>query len=219
MRDWVFSGGLASGALICALSQIALILVTYLLFQVDEPPTKRYFFPAYTCVLLAGLALFQRARLPERVLSERWGLVLALAAPIVIGPIFAGSVATEVTPRETQLDRWVEENTQPDDLIIADRGWPIRFHTGRPVLEAGQVAATPITEGERVAEVLERAADRVGDVYVMPQGEEETRKVLASYAAAGLRVEKVATVETLSHARRGQGKYEQPVYRVAGGGG
>ncbi|MFW6437391.1 MAG: hypothetical protein ACOCZ7_00140 [Armatimonadota bacterium] len=221
LRDWVFSGGLAAGALVCALSQIALILLTYLLFQVDEPPTKRYFFPAYTCVLLAGLALFQRARLPENVLGERWGLMLALAAPIVIGPIFAGSVATNVTPRETQLDQWIEENTQPNDLIIADRGWPIRFNTGRPVLEAGQVAATPITEGEKVAAVLDLAGDRVGDVYVVPREGDETRRVLASYAAAGLRVEEVATVETLAHDRQAREAYEQAVYRVerAGGGG
>jgi len=214
LRDWVFSGGLASGAMVCALSQIALILLTYLLFQVDEPPTKRYFFPAYTCVLLAGLALFQRARLPERVLSERWGLLVALAAPIVIGPMFAGSVATNVTPRETQLDQWIDMNTAANDLIIADRGWPIRFYTGRPVLEAGQVAATPISEGEKVAAVLERAAEKVGDVYVIPRGEEETRKVLASYPAAGLRVEEVATVETLSHNRQAREAYEQTVYRV-----
>lgn len=213
-QDWVFSGGLASGALICALTQIALILLAYLLFQIDEPPTKRYFFPAYACILLAGLALLSRARLPENVLSERWGLLLALAAPIAIGPIFAGSVATEVTPRETQLDRWIEENTQPDDLIIADRAWPIRFHTGRPVLEAGQVAATPITEAEKVAEVLEITADRVGDVYVVPRGGEETREVLVSYPTAGLRVEEVATIQTLPHNRQARETYEQKVYRV-----
>jgi hypothetical protein len=210
----VFSGGLAAGALICAFSQMALILLTYLLFQIDEPPTKRYFFPAYTCILLAGLALFSRARLPKNVLSRRWGLLLALAAPIVIGPIFAGSVATDVTPQQTAVDEWIEQNTEPNDLIIADRGWPIRFHTGRPVLEAGQVAATPITEAEKVAEVLEMLGDRVGDIYVIPRGPQESEKILASYPAAGLRLEEVATVETQARGPRAGGTYEQTVYRV-----
>lgn len=210
----VFSEGLASGALVCAVSQVALILLTFLLFQIDEPPTKRYFFPAWACVLLAGLALLSRARLPERVLSARWGLVLALAAPIVIGPIFAGSVATDVTPARTELDRWIEQNTQPNDLIISERAWPIRFHTGRPVLEAGQVAITPISEGEAVAGVLERIGPQAGEVYVLPRGEEEARRVVASYRAAGLKVEKVATVETRSPDRSARGVYEQVVYRV-----
>lgn len=222
LRERVFSGGLASGALVCGLGQIALILLTFLLFQIDEPPTKRYFFPAYTCFLLAGLALLSRARLPENVLRERWGLLVVLAAPIVIGPIFAASVATEVTPAVTELDRWVEENTHADDLIIADRAWPIRFNTGRVVLEAGQVAATPISEGERVAEVLERAAEHIGEVYVMPRPGEETRGVLSSYPAAGLRLEEVATVETMPHGPRAHEPYEQTIFRVertgAGGG-
>lgn len=213
-RQWVFSGGLAWGALICALGQIALILVTYLLFQIDEPPTKRYFFPAYTCILLAGLALLSRARIPESVLGERWPVIVALAAPIAIGPIFAASVATEVTPPRTELDEWIEGNTQADDLVIADRGWAIRFNTGRPVIEAGQIAVTPITEGEKVAEVLERFGGRFGDVYVIPREGEETRAVLASYPAAGLEVEEVATITTASHDFRMRGRYEQTIYRV-----
>ncbi|MGI5818497.1 MAG: ArnT family glycosyltransferase [Armatimonadota bacterium] len=212
--DVVFAGGLAAGALICALSQIALILLTFLLFQIDEPPTKRYFLPAYTCILLAGLAVLSQARPPENVLGERWGLLLVLAAPIIIGPIFAGSVSTDVTPRQTQLDRWVEENTEANDLIIADRAWPIRFHTGRPVMEAGQVAATPISDGEAVAGALERVGEHVGEAYVIPREGEETRRVLASYRAAGLEIEEVATVRTEPHERRAAEMYEQVVYRV-----
>lgn len=214
-REWVFSGGLAFGALVCALSQIALIVLTYLLFQIGEPPTRRYFFPAYTCILLAGLAILSRADLPERVLTRRWGPVLAMAAPIVIGPIFAASAARDVTPRETQLDAWMEQNTGSNDLIIAERAWPIRFHTGRPVLESETAPGiTSVTDGRAVAEALERFGDEVGDVYVVPEGEAEEKEILSSYRAAGLTVEEVATVKTAPHDYRKSGEQERKVYRV-----
>ncbi len=213
-REWAFSGGLAWGALLCALSQMGLILITYLFFQIDEPPTKRYFFPAYTCILLAGLAILSRAEIPEGVLRKRWGAIVPLAALFAIGPIFAGAASTNVTPPHTALDAWIEQNTQPSDLIIADRAWSIRFLTGRPVLEAGQVAATPISEGKQVAAALERFREHFDDVYVMPRPGEETDKVLASYPAAGLRLEEVATVATRGYNFRRSGLYEQVIYKV-----
>jgi len=213
-REWVFSGGLSWGALLCAASQVGLILITYLLFQIDEPPTKRYFFPAYTCILLAGLAILSRAEIPEGVLRKRWGMIVAVAALFAIGPIFAGTASTNVTPPNTALDAWIGQNTQPNDLIIADRAWSVRFLTGRPVLEAGQVAATPISEGKQVAAALERFSEHFGDVYVMPRPGEETDKVLASYPAAGLRLEEVATVATRGYNFRRSRRYEQTIYRI-----
>lgn len=212
--EWVFSGGLAWGALLCALSQVCLILITFLFFQIDEPPTKRYFFPAYACILLAGLAILSRAEIPEGVLRKRWGVIVPIAGLFAIGPIFAGAASTNVTPPSTPLDAWVEQNTQENDLIIADRAWSIRFLTGRRVLEAGQVAATPISEGEQVAGALERFSEHFDDIYVMPRPGEETDKVLASYPAAGLKLEEVATVTTRGYDFRRRGQYEQVIYRV-----
>lgn len=213
-RHQVFSGSLSSGALICAISQVGFILLTYLLFQIDEPPTKRYFFPAYACVLLSGLAILSRAQLPKGVLRQRWGVIAVLAVPFVIGPFFAGPASTNVSPMPSALDAWVEQNTQPDDLIIADRAWSLRFLTGRKVLEAGQVAATPITEAEAVAAALQRFGGRFDDIYVMPWPGEEERRVLASYPAAGLELEEIATIETRGYDLRRRDMYEQTIYRV-----
>lgn len=213
---WTRTGALIWGGVICAAGQFAIVLLTYLRYHVDEPPTTRYFMSVYACLLLAGLAWGARARLPEDALTRRWPLLLIVALPIVIGPLFAEAVSTDVTPRYTALDRWVEEHTGPNDLLIADRGWPLRFYTGRPVLEAGQVAAPSVTDGEKVAAMLERLGAHFDQVYLLPRNDEEAAEALAGYDAAGLRVEEVARVITQPQYYRHHEEYEQTVYRVTG---
>jgi hypothetical protein len=188
--------------------------LTYFLFQIDEPPTKRYFFPAYICVLLAALAMMSRAKIPQRVIARRWEILAVLAAPVVIGPMFAEAVSTDVTPDYTAVDAWVEKNTDPNDLLIADEAWSLRFYTGRPVLESGQVAAPPIWDGEKVAEFLRRFGDRFGDVYLLPRGEGEASKAIARYRAAGLTVERVTAFTSKRQSYKRQDEYEQVVYHV-----
>jgi len=54
----------------------------------------------------------------------------------------------------------------------------------------------------------------VRDVYVLPQGPREEKAIVAKYPAAGLRLEKVATVETQRREGPPGQTREQVVYRV-----
>ncbi len=211
-RREAFISTLTAGAFGSAIVHAVLVLVVQMLFQLDEPPTKRFFYPANASLLLGAAAMLSYATPPKGVLARRAGLIIALAAPIVLGPIFVSSLARDITPRQTALDQWIRENTSAEDLIIANRGWSIRFNTGRPVLQSGQVGDPPITDGERVAGFLERFGGEFGEFYlVLPAEDEET---LGSYRRAGLEVEEVVTLETLSHDYDRPEPVELKVYRV-----
>lgn len=208
-----FLTALAGAAVICGLAHVAVTLLSHMLWQIDEPPTKRYFLPTYLSILLAGLAMMGRARLPENVLARRAEMIVLLALPLIIAPIFVGAAARDVTPPYTTLDRWVEENTAQNDLIVGHRAWPIRFYTGRPVLQSGQAADPPISEGALVAEFLESFGDRFGEVYVIA-GVNGAEMLLAQWHAAGLRTEEVATFVTESHDYTGPPQREVGIHRV-----
>ena len=201
-----FLAALVGAGVVCGLAHIVFTLLTFMLWEIDEPPTKRYFLPAYLSILMAGMAMMARARLPENVLGRRAEIIVLLALPLVIAPIFVGAAARDVTPPYTELDAWIEENTAENDLIVAHRGWPIRFYTGRPVLQSGQAADPPITDGERVAEFLERFGDRFGDVYVIV-GTSRAELLLEHWRAAGVHTEEVETIITRSH------EYDAPRHR------
>lgn len=201
-----------TAALASAVLQIAVVIVSQTLYVIDEPPDKRYFFPGFVSVLAFGLALARTCEPPREAL-RRWPLIALLALPIALGPIGAVHFSTDVTPRRTAMDRWVERNTEPDALIIAWRGWPFRFYTGRPVLEAGQVADPPLHDGERVRRFLEEFGDRFPEVYLVVQSDQMQRAV-ANYRAAGLTVERVDTIRSAVHDYDGPKDVDVEFYRV-----
>lgn len=202
--DRAFLRTLAIAALLAAGAQLALTLLTHVLFQVDEPPNTRYFFPSYLCVLLAGLALIGPARPPAGALRRRWPAVALLALPLVLGPVLAERAARDATPRRTALEAWVEVNTAPSALIIGHRAWPVRFYTGRPVLQSGQVADPSVYHGPEVARFLRRFGEHFDGVFLLlpdtiPEGERAT--ILGGYRAAGLTMDETADVPTRAHDR------------------
>jgi hypothetical protein len=203
----VMISGLSSAAI-----HAALILTVHLLFQLDEPPTRRFFFPVFASLLLAAAALLARAEPPKVLSGKRALIVMALAAPIVLGPVFSNSVVTDVTPRSTSIDRWIIENTEADDLIVANRGWAIRFHTGRPVLQSGMVADPPMTDGEKVADFIERFSDRFGDVYVVVEAGDPG--LLIKWDAAGITTERVASFESAYHLYKRSGSRTVEIHRA-----
>ncbi len=198
--DRPFLRTLAIVALLSAVCQLALTLFTHALYQVDEPPGARYFFPAYLCLLMAGLALIAPARAPN--LRRRWPAVALLTLLLVLGPLLAERAATDVTPRRTALEAWVEANTAPNALIIGHRAWPVRFYTLRPVLESGQVADTSIYDGPEVARFLRRFGERFDGVFLLlPDTIPESKRavILQSYRLAGLTTEETTDVPTRAH--------------------
>lgn len=208
-----FLAALASAGVVCGLAHIALTLLTFMLWEIDEPPTKRYFLPAYLSTLMAGLAVMSRATLPENVLARRGELIAVLALPLIVAPIFVGAAARDVTPPYTELDRWIEANTAEDDLIVGRRAWPIRFHTGRPVLQGGQVADPPISDGQLVASFLERFGDHFGDAYLIVDAD-SSDLVVGPWRRARVDTEWVTTLVTAPHDYREQPQREVAIYRV-----
>jgi len=214
--DRSFLTTLALAALLCAAAHVAIVLLAHILWQVDEPPDKRHFFPAYLCALLAGLALIAMARPPEGALRRRWPIVLLLALPLVIGPMMAGMASRDVTPQRTALEDWVEATTGDEDLIIGHRAWPVRFYTGRPVLQSGQATDPSVYDGARVAAFLRRFGGRFGAAYLLlpdliPKA--ERRSILDGYEQAGLQVQETADVPTREH--DGPREFVMRVYRVS----
>ncbi|MBD3292423.1 MAG: hypothetical protein GF393_05835 [Armatimonadia bacterium] len=203
----VMISGLSSAAI-----HAVLILTVHLLFQLDEPPTKRFFFPVFASLLFAAAAVISRAEPPKLLTGRRAVILMALAAPIVLGPMFSNSVVTDVTPRSTSIDRWIIENTEADDLVVANRGWAIRFHTGRPVLESGMIADPPISDGEKVASFLERFGDRFGNVYVVVEAEDPG--LLVKWNAAGIMTERVASFESTYHLYKRSGSRTVEIHRA-----
>ncbi|MGD9494820.1 MAG: hypothetical protein AB7Y46_00790 [Armatimonadota bacterium] len=202
--DRVFLRTLAIAGLLCAVAQIVLTLLTYAIWQVDEPPGKRHFFPSYLCALMAGMALIDSARPPTRALRRRWPELTMLLLPLLLAPLLAERASTDVTPRRTALEAWVEANTAPNALIIGHRVWPVRFFTGRPVLESGQVADPSIYDGLRVAQFLRAFGDRFDGAFVLVPDtipEPERAAILAGYRAAGLHLDETADVSTQAHDR------------------
>ncbi|MGC9317042.1 MAG: hypothetical protein ACP5KN_03270 [Armatimonadota bacterium] len=202
---------LIAGA-VAGVAHIAVTMASQIIYQIDVPPSSRFFFPAYVAVLLAAAALLAMCAPPADVLRRRWALVAVAAAPIVLAPLVAGMAATDVTPRYTLLDAWIEQNTAPDDLIIAHRAWPIRLHTGRPVLEDGQVADPPVTDGRLVARFLQRFGHDFGDAHLVLLG--EWRPVVADYQRAGLQLELVAKLRTRRHDYDRPEVYNASIFRV-----
>ncbi len=197
-----FLSTLAIAALLCAAAHLATVMLTHILWQVDEPPNTRYFFPAYLCALLAGLAMIAGMAPPARVLRQRWPLVLALALPLVLAPVVAGLVAHDVTPDRTALEDWIETNTGPDDLIVGQRAWPVRFYTGRPVLQGGQTADPSVYDGVLVARFLRRFGERFTGAWLLIPDiipEEITGDILQRYEDSGLHLEDVAEISTRDH--------------------
>lgn len=210
-----FLWSVAIAALLCAAAQLALTLLTHMLYQVDEPPNQRYFFPSYLCILMAGLALIGMARAPVGALRRRWPVIGLLALPLVVAPLMAERASTDVTPRRTAVEAWVETNTAPTALIIGHRAWPVRFYTGRPVLQSGQVVDPSVYDGARVAAFLRRFGDRFDGVFLLlpdtiPGGERAA--ILDSYRRAGLIVQETADVPTRAHDR--EAELVMGVYRV-----
>lgn len=202
--DRAFLRTLAIAALLAAAAQLALTLFTHALYQVDEPPNTRYFFPAYLCLLMAGLTLIGPARAPTEGLRRRWPEVALLALPLVLGPLVAERASTDVTPRRTALEAWVEGNTAPNALIIGHRAWPVRFYTLRPVLESGQAADPSVYNGPEVARFLRRFGERFDEVFLLLPDtipEPERAAILVEYEAAGLIIEETADVPTRAHDR------------------
>lgn len=202
--DRAFLRTLAIAALLAAGAQLILILLTHVLHQLDEAPSVRFFFPSYLCALMAGLALIGPARAPAGGLRRRWPEVTLLALPLVLGPLLAGRASTDVTPRRTALEAWVEANTAPTALIIGHRAWAVRFYTGRPMLQSGQAADPSIYDGPEVARFLRRFGDRFdGAFLLLPDTipEPERAAILAGYRAAGLTVQETADVPTRAHDR------------------
>jgi len=189
---------IALAALLCAIGQIAVTMLTHALWQVDEPPNRRYFFPGYLCALVAGLAVIARATPPAGALRRRWPVALLLGLPIVLGPIVAIHVATDVTPDYTPVEAWVSRNTAENDLIIGHRAWPVRFYTGRPVLQSGQAADPSVYNAPLVAGFLREFGDRFGDVYLLATdwALEQEPSVPEIYSRVGLPLEEVASFRT-----------------------
>ncbi len=209
---------LALAALLSAAAQLALVLLTYILWQVDEPPTKRYFLPAYICTLTAGLALIAMTRPPDDVLRRRWPLVVLLAGPLLLGPTVAAMMSHDVTPQRTAVENWIEANTSPDTLIIGHRIWPVRFYTDRPVLQSGQVADPSVYDGFRVAAFLHRFGARFDDAYLLLPDlipAQQRREIIAGYRQAGLAPQPVADIPTRTY--DGAREFIMQVYRVRGG--
>jgi len=204
LPDRAFLKALATAALLCAVAQLAVMVVSYVLYDVGEPPGKRYMFPIYLCVLMAGLALIGPARAPAEGLRRRWPVVALLALPLVLAPLLAERASTDVTPRRTALEAWVEANTAPTALIIGHRAWPVRFYTGRPVLQSGQAPDPSIYDGARVARFLRRFGERFDGAFLLLPDlipEAERTAILAGYRAAGLTMQETADVPTRDHDR------------------
>ena len=210
-----FLMALAGAGVVCALAHIGATLLTFMLWEIDEPPTKRYFLPAYLSLLIAGMAVLSRARIPANVLARRSEIIVILALPLIVAPLFVGAAARDVSPPYTELEAWVEANTAENDLIVAHRGWPIRFHTGRPVLQSGQAVDPPIGDGELAAQFLARFGDRFGEVYVVA-GREGAQDLVDQWAMAGIDLERVDSFVTRSHDFRGPPAREIVIYRVGG---
>ena len=211
----LFLHALAIAALLCALAQSGLLVLSQLAWQIDEPPSQRYLFPAYLCVVVAALAVIGRTRPPAHVLRRRWPSVLALALPLVLAPLAAARFAHDVTPQRTALDDWIAANTSPRALIIGHRAWPVRFYTGRPVLESGQVADPPVFDGVLVAQFLRKFGDRFDGVYLLLPDtipEEITRDIVDRYQNSGLHLEDVAQVSTRDH--ESPSEFVMRIYRV-----
>jgi len=193
---------LAISAGLCALAHLIAVMASQVLWQIDEPPTRRLLFPTYLCTVVAAFAGIDMTRPPARVLRRRWPLVLALAGPLVVAPIVAGLVAHDVTPERTALEDWVEQNTRPDDLIIGQRTWPVRFYTGRPVLQGGQTADRSVYDGVRVARFLSRFGKRfTGAWLLIPDAipGDITSDIVQRYEDSGLGLDQAAELSTRDH--------------------
>lgn len=216
-RGWrAFSLSLAGAAVVYAVLHEAGTVASHTSFRMDNPPEWRQFFPGYAVLLVAIAALLSRAKPPEGALRRRWPILALLALPIVLGPLVAGSIADDLTPERNEVDEWVARNTSPDDLIIGWRAWPVRFHTGRPVLQSGMVTEPSVYRAPLVAEFLERFGDHfTGAWLVVPLGRVEPAEVRADYERAGLHLEQVGELSTEGvYHYRGVGIMR--VYRVTG---
>lgn len=207
---------LAGGALTYAALHEVGTIASHTVYRMDNPPEGRHFFPGYAALLLAACAFISLMRPPGGVLRRRWPIVALLALPILAGPLVAGTMAHDLTPARTVVEEWIAAHTGPDDLVIGWRVWPVRFHTGRPVLQSGMVTEPPIHDGAAVARFLSRfGAHFTGAWLLIPAGRNDSEQALASYRDAGLKPQKVAELD-VTGVRQYQGAGTIEVYRLNG---
>lgn len=191
-------------------------VASHAMYRMDNPPEGRQFFPGYAAILLVAAALVSLARPPERVLRRRWPLIALLMVPIFAGVLVAGGFAHDLTPPRSPVDEWVEQNTDPDDLIIGWRAWPVRFYTGRPVLQSGMVTEPSVYDGPAVADFLKRFASSFPGAWLLvPLEEQDAQQAVASYRRGGLQLQKVADLN-VGGLRHYRGVETVEVYRVTG---
>jgi hypothetical protein len=211
-----FAVALAAGAVLFAIFHEVGTLASHGMYRLDNPPEGRQFFPGYAALLVAGAALISLARPPEQALRRRWALIAVVSLPILIGPLFAGAAALDLSPSRTAVDEWVEQNTSPDDLIIGWRAWTVRYFTGRPVLQGGMVTEPSVYSGGSVAEFLERFGSEFTGAYLLvPEGRRDARRAARTYSEAGLKLEQVAQVD-IRDVRHYRGVSTFRIYRVTG---
>jgi hypothetical protein len=211
-----FAITLAAGAALFAVLHEVGTLASHATYRLDNPPEGRQFFPGYAALLLAGGALISLARPPEDVLQRRWPLIAVVALPILIGPLFAGTAAHDLTPARTAVERWVEEHTAEKDLIIGWRAWSVRYYTGRPVLQCGMVTEPTVYDGPAVADFLERFGSEFTGAYLLvPEGRVDAERVSEGYREGGLQLERVTEV-VIRDTRHYRGVTTFGIYRATG---
>ncbi|MFW5869166.1 MAG: hypothetical protein ACOCX2_15175, partial [Armatimonadota bacterium] len=211
-----FALAIVLGATCFALFHEAGTAASHAMYRLDNPPEGRQFFPGYAALLLIAAALFSLARPPESGPRWRWPIIVVAALPIVGGPLLAASVAHDLTPVYSHVDRWIAANTSPDDLVIGWRAWTVRHHTGRPVLQSGMVTEPSVYDGAAVARFLERFGSHFPEAWLLvPVGRRDAERAPASYREAGLDLEQVAELDVTGvyHFR---GVETIRVYRVTG---
>ncbi|MGI5817813.1 MAG: hypothetical protein ACOX9R_06915 [Armatimonadota bacterium] len=211
-----FALSLAGAALLYAVLHEAGTVASHAMYRMDNPPEGRQFFPGYVALLLILAALLSLARPPERVLRRRWPILAVLVIPLATGTLIAGSVSHDLTPVRSAVDEWVEANTAPDDLIIGWRAWPVRFHTGRPVLQSGMVSEPSVYDGPAVASFLQRFGSHFGGAWLLvPEASHDEGEVIADFRAAGLELERAAELN-VAGLRHYRGVETIAAYRLTG---
>lgn len=208
------SSPLTIGSIAYAIFATALTVGVHFSVQIDQPVAARLLIPTYMGILLAGLALISSMTVPRHVLTRRWYIVLPVALPILLAPVFAATTSNPSQPPTSEIDQWVQSRTSPDDLLIGKRVWPVRFNTGRPVLDQTFVADPSVYDGEKVARFLQRFGGEFNRIYLLAPKKDDPLQIRASYRRAGLDTERVATVTTEFHRPGVTEQVEMMIYRV-----
>ncbi len=125
-------------------------------YEMDTIST-RLIIPIYPIIIVLLGYLFVTFMGNEKLTAINNSANPALAS-ILIFVVIMGSSAMQLKDRVkamysvqeksscSSLINWIADNTGPDDLIIGDRIWNVRYKTGRIVLESGYPSEPPLDE-------------------------------------------------------------------------